>query len=293
MKRVPRVLLIAAAAVLMMFCAGWLWWSQVRQDPNRVFWDMLSANLSTRGFTRSVIQQGNGLSVAQYTQLSFTQHPTAHALTIFKQNGNTLATEEISDRNSDFVRYQQIHVPSKIAGKSVNTSAVLGKWARLGTGQSVGVQQLTSGLYQQSLLDVLPMGNLSVADRNRLLTLMRERAIFSYDSKAVKQVKIDGRQVYVYTVSIKPEAYVTLMQQFEPLVGAKAYAALKASSVTHAKPISIVLSVDARSHTLSQLYEVSAGRTQRYQGFGITDTMQMPHATISTTELTRRLSQLQ
>ncbi|HSX05466.1 MAG TPA: hypothetical protein VLF69_03300 [Candidatus Saccharimonadales bacterium] len=291
MKWERRSVYYITAAVLVLLAGYGLWWTRVRQDPNRVFWDMLSNNLSTSGVTRTVIQTGQGLSVSQYTQLSLGQHPTAHALTVFSQGASTLATEEISDQTHDLVRYQRIDLPKTKATPQLNTKVVLGKWASLQSGQSVS-GQLTSGLFGQSLLDVMPMANLPPAQRDSLLQTMHRQHVFSYNEALVKKTKLNGREVYLYAVNIKPDAYIRLMQQFESLIGGTAYGALKAANAAQAKPISVVLSVDARSHELSQLYETAAKRTETYQGFGITESMALPRATITTSQLTQRLGQL-
>jgi hypothetical protein len=253
---------------------------------------MLSDNLSTPAVTRIVEQNGQGLRVSQYTRINFTGTPSAHALTVFAQNGNTLTTEQISSQQHDFVRYQRIDLPKKAGGNNLDIHAVLGKWARLEHGQSVS-GQLASGLFGQSLLDVLPMANLAPAQRESLLNTMREQHVFTYDSQLVKRVQLQGKPVYLYSVSIKPQAYVRVMQQFERLVGGTSYGSLKAGSFAHAKPIPVVLAVDARTHMLSQSYEVHSKRIERYEGFGVADTFTEPKTTITTAELTRRLGQLQ
>jgi len=277
----------AVAAILVVLAGVSLWWNRIYQNPNRVFWDMMANNLSTNGVTRTVIQKGQGVIVSQYTQISLGQHPTAHALTVFNTNSNNLATEEISDKTHDFVRYQRITIP----GKKLSTKAILGKWAELQTGQTQGLQ-VTSGLFDQSLLDVLPFANLSSSRRGALLRTMHQQDVFTYDAGTVKKTTLNGRQVYLYAVNIKPSAYIRLMQQVEKLIGGTSYSSLKPSGAAKAKPIAVVISVDARSHTLSQLYETGAQRTVSYSGFGVTDTTGLPKATITTTELTKRLGQV-
>jgi len=291
MTRRERTGAISIGGVLLVILCSWLWWTNIRQNPNRVFWDMISNNLSTEGVTHISEQQAQGLSVAQYTQLSFGQHPKARALTVFKQNGNTLSTEQVSDSNADFVRYQQISLPHSSSKKQLNTNTVLGKWAKLQAGQNLG-QQATSGLFQQSLLDILPIANLSPQQRDDMVQYMHDQSLFTYDAKLVKKDKIQGKTVYMYAVSIKPDAYVRVMQKFESIVGASAYKSIKSTDYKGQKPLSIVVAVDARSHNLSQVYDVARQRTERYEGFGITDTTAMPTATITTTQLTQRLAQL-
>jgi hypothetical protein len=292
MKLNLRGVSITGAVLLVVLSSGSLWWTQAVQKPDRVFQDMLANNLSTNGVTRTVVQQGQGLQVTQYTQLSFGQQPTAHALTVFKQNRSMLATEQISSPQQDFVRYQQINVPSRTTGKPINASSVLGKWAQLRTGETVS-GQLSSGLFDQSVLGVLPMANLAADKRAQLLQFIQSQKVFSYTNDDVKKTTQNGRPVFVYSVHIHTEAYIELMRRFELLMGGTAYASLSPASYKNAAPIAVELSVDARSHQLSQLYESSLKRTERYQGFGISDASKPPTATITTAELAQRLGALQ
>lgn len=283
--------LSAGAVVVVVLLAGWLWWAKVWQNPNRVFWDMLSNNLATSGVTRTISQKSQGLSVEQDTQISFGAQPTAHALTTFTQNGGNIVTEEISNNTSDFVRYKRIVTPKTVAGKPLDVSGIVGKWAKLDANSSLG-STVTSGLFDQSLIGVLPMANLSAANRAKLLDEMHTDGVFSFDAKKVKTVSLNGRKTYQYTVNIKASAYVALMQNFEKLVGSKQYASLDPNSYAAGTTVPVTLSVDVRSHQLSQLYQPSAGRTEQYKAFGVVDATPLPHATLTTTELTKRLSAL-
>jgi hypothetical protein len=276
---------------LVVISCGWLWWAKVRQDPNRVFWDMLSNNLSTSGVTHIVEQSGQGLSISQYTQMNFTQHPTAHALTVFKSKGSTLTTEEISNPMSDYVRYRQITMTG--VSKKLNTGSVVGPWAQLQSGETAGNDQLTSGLFSQSLLDVLPIANLTATQRASLLHTMRSQNLFQYNVQDVKKQKVRGRETYLYAVSVRQDAYVRVMQQFEKMVGTTSYQAIKPSSLAKTKPVSVVIAVDARSHNLSQLYQVDSKRVQRYEGFGEGHDTPLPRATLTTQQLMQRLGALQ
>jgi hypothetical protein len=291
MTKRERIGALSIGGLLVVVFGYWLWWTLIRQNPNRVFWDMVSNNLSTSGVTHISEQRAQGLAVSQYTQISFGEQPKVRALTVFTQNGNTLATEQVSDAQSDFVRYQQISLPHTNPGKKLHTETVLGKWAKLQAGQNLG-QQATSGLFAQSILDILPMADLSPVQRSDMLRYIHDQSLFSYEAKSVKKETVRGRRVYIYAVTIKPDAYVRVMQRFEALLGANAYSSLKASDYARQKGLSVVIAVDARSHALSQIYDVARQKTERYEGFGIADTARMPKADITTAQLTQRLAQL-
>lgn len=288
-SRLIATLVVACAVVV----GVGFWWAHARNNPTQVFNDMLRNNLSTSSVTRLVSQQGQGLTITQYTQLNLGSTPTAHALTIFKEKGGTLATEEISNRDSDFVRYQQIKATAlNKSGRPLDFSSVLGQWAKLQPGDSMSTT-LTSGLFDQALTGVLPIGNLSAAQRDPLLTYIHQNQVFSYDPQQVVRTTLDGRKVYSYTVQVKPAAYVTLMQRFEKLVGVTAYVNVNPASFSKANSITLTIDVDASSHQLARIYQTTGGRIERYEGFGLHEAIKLPKATITTTELTERLAAIQ
>lgn len=277
---------ISAAAILLLL-VGWLWWLHAWNSPDRIFWDMMSNNLSTSSVTRVVTQHGQGLDVAQYTQLNFGSKPTAHALTTFQGNGGSLSTEEISDPTNDFVRYQNITLPR--GSKQVDVKSVLGKWAKLDSAGALG-NSLTSGLFRQSEITVLPIANLRPEARSKLLQTMYRDKLFRFDGRQVKTVQLVGRKTYRYTLSIDTAAYIRVMQQFEKLVGATTYARIDPTAYTHNNPISLTVFIDARSHNLTETVQTATQRIERYEGFGLATVTPLPKATLTTQELTQRLS---
>lgn len=279
---------VAVAVVLL---AGWGVW-RWQQNPSRAFWDMLSNNLATPGVTRVVNQSSQGLDVSQYTQTNFGAQPSARALTVFKQNGGLIATEEISNSSQDLVRYQKIVTTKKnAAGKPLDVSSVVGKWAELKPGSQFS-SSVTSGLFDQSLLGILPIANLNSADRNHLLAYMHDNAVFSFDAGRVKTVTSQGHRAYQYDVQVQPAAYVGLMQQFGRLIGATGYEQVDPNEFSGASKIALTVTVDSLSHTLLEIDQPASGRTERYESFGTTLQPALPHATLTTTELEQRITNL-
>jgi hypothetical protein len=286
-------LVVLTVAVALLLASGGLWAYTVDQSPSHVFADMLRSNLSTTGVTRILQQQGSGLDVSQYTQLTLGSQPTAHALTFFNQNGGSIVTEEVSNRANDYVRYKKIVATSKSrSGKVIDTSGLVGKWAKLGADGSLG-SSVTAGLFDQALLGVLPIGNLSTAGRQQLLTYINGNSIFSFDTSKVKKLILNGRPIYQYDVSVKPAVYVALMQQFGKMVGATEYANLNPSDYSGASILHITISVDRSSHTLAQVYQSATRHTETYTGFGISAPVAMPTATLTTKQLEDRITSLQ
>lgn len=262
------------------------------QRPTAVFDDMLSNNFSTSGYTRVMQQSSNGLNLSQYTQVSFGQHPTAHALTTFKQSNGIVATEEISDQTSDFVRYQKISpAPKGNDGKPIDTAKVVGKWAKVERGNNLDGTS-AAGLFEQSLLGILPIANLQPEKRTELLRYIKDNDIFNFDPSKVTTTTVNGRRAYQYAVTVKAAPYIVLMQNFGRLLGMNQYAGVDPDTYSQSAGIEITIKVDTRSHTLIGLDEAASGRSETYQAFGAVTTTPMPTATLTTKELTDQLGTL-
>jgi hypothetical protein len=168
---------------------------------------------------------------------------------------------------------------------------VVGKWATLDPGSQFS-SAVTSGLFNQSLLGILPIANLAAADRNRLLAYMHDNTVFSFDTDKVKTVTAEGHQAYEYDVQVQPAAYVGLMQQFGRLVGSKGYDSVDPNEFSGASAVKLTVMVDTTTHELLALDQASSGHTERYESFGTTLQPGLPHATLTTDELTQRITHL-
>ena len=264
----------------------------LRSDPQTVFTDMLRNNLSTSGVTRVVTQEANGLQLTQYTQLNLGEQPSAHALTIFAQSGGKIVTEQMSTRGHDVVRYREIVTDKKGAsGKPIDVSGVVGKWAELKTGDSLS-SAVTSGLFDQAVLGVVPMGNLEPETRADIMTYLERNEVFSFDAKSVKTVTVAGHKALHYSVSIRPVAYIGLMQRFGKLLGANEYAGLDPASYAGSSSVAVTMDIDARSHQLLQLKQADSAHVESYEGYGISTVATLPKATLTTSELEQRIGNL-
>lgn len=268
-------------------------WQHVANPSKQAVWDaMLANNFATSGVTRVVTQNSDGLAVTQYTQLNFGQQPTAHALTIFTQGKGKIITEEVSTPQADFVRYRAIAATRKTAdGKPVDTSGVVGKWAKLGSDSTLASG--SGGLFDQTVLGVLPIANLEPAERHTLLSYITSNEVFHFDTSKVAVVSEHGRKAYRYDVSVVPPAYIALMQQFGKLVGAKQFADLNPADYAGSSQVSIRVTVDVRSRQLVRVQQTDSGQDESYTAFGVAAPVAVPKATLTADELQRQITALQ
>lgn len=264
-------------------------------EPQQVFNRMLENNLATTGVTRQINGTGSGLSVDQYVQLNLGSHPTAHALTILREKDARIETEEISDMSQDFVRFKTIKRQTG-DGKPLNTKGVVGEWAELSANSALsGIA--TTGLFEQSINGLIPadmpIANLSAAERPDMLAFIKLNNVYNFNVSKVKTVQEQGRSAYQYTVSIQPAAYVAMMQHLGNIIGTTAYKHLDPNNYVGSASVQATITIDKLSGQLLKVTQPATGYTESYSGYGIRTDTELPKATLTATELEKRITGLQ
>jgi hypothetical protein len=171
--------LFLAASIILFVASGWAWWHYVRSNPERTFYGMLDNSLKTRGVTRKVIQEGNGQRLEQTVQLSLEPQRAVLGKTHVSQEGlieASVKTENISTPNEDFVRYTQIETDQKNSqGKQIDFNSLLNTWGRT----DVAIQQQSGELYSESVLGLVPVGNLTPQARREVMKLLLTKKCIS------------------------------------------------------------------------------------------------------------------
>lgn len=188
-------------SLVLFVVSGWAWWHYVRSNPENTFYGMLDNNLKTRGVSREVTQSSNGQSLSQTAQLSLTPQRVAQGITDIGQEGTVSAsiqTENISTPTADYVRYVNIDTNQKGAqGQSLDFSGLLNVWGK------TTFEDPTRGsgeLLTESLMGVVPVGNLDVKARADLMELIKEQQVYDFKNDIKREVQ-NGRPVYVYSVT--------------------------------------------------------------------------------------------
>ena len=277
-------------AVALVLAGVFAWWQFIWQSPARVFDDMLAGNLQTTSVTKT-ISVGNGTqSVDQTVRLQMGGTNAADWLVFAKQNGTSVGTESIGTPTAGYLRYIQINTGTK---HGLDFSGVTNVW-----GKSDGKTDASLGdLYSQTLLDItsaptLPIGNLSAGARENLLAFNRDEKVFTPDFGKVKQETVGQRPVYTYSVAVRLQSYVRLMQLFAHDVGLKSLDTVDPNQYAGLSPVTITVSVDRLSHQLVKISYGNSGFLQTYGDWGLLTPITVPSHTITTTELQQRLQSL-
>jgi hypothetical protein len=291
-KAAIRWLLILVIAAIV--GGGWLWWNKVYTSSDNVFWGMMSDNLSTESITRHINQTAAGQTTDQYIQVQLGSVTAARNIVTISQNSGSnkavVKSETIGTPTNDYSRYVSIKTDQKNAqGKPLNTAQIIGLWGKTPdakNGQRPSVQYL-----QQSLLGLVPFANLASGPRTSLIRLIRDSNVYTIDSTPAKSAKQAKRPVFIYSVSINPKAYISMLQQFVKDIGLGDIG-LDPSQYNGSQPLKAEFTVDKVSRQLVKVAYPGSGESQTYSAQGLEQPITVPTQTIPISELQTKVQNI-
>jgi len=281
----------AIAALVIVLGGGLLWWQFIWQSPQHVFQDMLINNLETPSVTKQASATNQGQTISQVVQQQMGGTNVADWVVDVRQGDSAVDTESLGTPQTGFIRYTNIATAQRKANsQSYDFSGLLNVWGKSDGKTDTSLNQL----FGQTLLDVSsaplpPIGNLPDNERMDILNDIRNGKIFSPNYGSVKREVVDGHAVYTYAMSVPLPAYLSMMQRFARDLGLKSLDTVDPSQYISIAPIPITLSVDRASHQLVRAAYEKSGFTQTYGGWGIIAPIQIPHTTVTTTDLQGRI----
>lgn len=279
--------------LLAIFVGSFLWWRIVWERPQRVFSDMIAANLASTSVTKTASASGNGQRVTQQVRLQMGATNAADWLVAASQTGSSVTTENIGTPTTGYIRYTHIATAIQNNGKPFDFAQVLNVW-----GKSDGKTDTSlDHLFSQTLLDISsaptpPIGNLPENERQNLLSFLRAENVFSPDYGKTKREKVNGRDVYTYQVGVRLGAYIRTMQAFAHYLGLRDLDTIDPSQYSTVPPITVAISVDRASHQLVRVAYPGSGFSQDYGDWGLLTPIAIPAKTIPTTDLQNRIQSL-
>jgi hypothetical protein len=292
----PFILVFWVVGGILLIVAAVVWWNGIYQNPRNVFEGMLASNLATSSVTKHVRGSNNGQTLDQYIRLDLGSTNAARWLVDVQQSGNTeVTTDSIATPGKGYVRYTHITTnQKKSSGGSYDFSKILNVWGQSADNDGSSLSQL----FSQTVLDVStaplpPIGNLTPDARQNLLKTIREQHIFTPDYKTVKKEQHNGRQAYTYSVSVKLESYVRMMQQFAKDLNLHNLDTVDPATFKDSKPITLALTVDSRSRQLVSATYAAANYTESYSSYGLKNPIVPPVHAIPVSQLQTKLNQLQ
>lgn len=287
---------IVSVALVLLAGAAIAWQYHNVTNPDRLFWGAVNNSLQTTSYTRhSTIKEGPQ-SVDQI--ISTTTEPKQRVFgdTEFTQTGvdsTTARTENIGTPVYDYVRYTSIVTAAKGErdGKPLDFSSILHTWG----GTNPADTSVTQGqLYNQAVLGVIPIGNLTAAQRHDLVKLMKDQKAYNYKVVETNRSGIFRRPTYVMTVTVNPVPYITAIQQFAKEVGMTHLEGINPADYKDAEQLLFTVSIDGWSHQVVQTAQSAGSRTENISGRNLRKQLpDAPKNTISVDELQSRLQSIQ
>lgn len=287
LSRKQWIVIFVALALALFAIFGWLWYDRLYSTPERVFWSMIDNTLATRGVTRTITEEGNGGSSEQVIRLSFNGDTRSHGLTTVTQKGsngqNTLAvTETIGTPAADYIRYTQLDAGgNQPNGKKPDFSSVINQWSKA---ENKGA----SNFLDESLYGLVPVANLLASERQRLLTDMKARNVYTVDFSNVTRTPDDG-PTYVYSVAIDLQQYLLTLQDSFKVLGLQTSTNATDPSQYAGQSATVNFQVDVRSRQLRKVTYATNPRTEKYSSYGVVELSSLPTNTISVADLQQRI----
>ncbi len=273
--------------VVLLGCT-WLWWVKVYTNPRNIFSDMLSNSLNTYGVTKTTTQDDTSGKLTQITQAQFgSQNLVQEKSTITQptESGDaTVTTEAIGNGTDNFVRYVDISVPTQKDKAPLDFSALKGIWGKQPTEPGVGNSSFSEVLYGAVLFGYLPS-----KERSELLHMINDTDIYNVDYGKLTYKNENGKDVIVYPVQIATQPYVQLLKRYDEMLGLKLMSQVSPDEYANSPAISLSLSIDKTSRTLTKVSYSGGQREEVLSGYGIHKNVTIPTNTISSTELEGKL----
>jgi len=282
----PLIRLMVIIGLVLFIGAGWVWWKEVFNSPQKVFEDMLGTSMSTRSVTKHIETNNEVQSLDQYLQFLSGDKNLVHSLSALDQpaQGAKVTTETIATLDQNFVRYVSIETSEKSeTGAELDFSKVLNLWGKSGG---------NGELINEAMLGVIPVGFVPQEHRQEIVKFIKESSVYGVDYDTVKREEQNGRPRYVYKANISAEPYVEMLKRFSRRVGLTQLESVDPANFRNSPPLEFELTIDIHSRQLTEVKYIAAGRIETFSSYGVRSEPAIPAETISIEELQNRLQSI-
>lgn len=290
---------VVAAAVLVFVLSGYVWWSQIHQNPERVYWDMMANSLQTTSVTRQLSQKNAQSTLDQTIVLTFGTQTAVQSLTSLQEGKITVKTENIGTPTKDYIRYTDVQSEQKsTSGQPLDFKRVLNRWAQNDAVNSSNTGQTQPPLLTEVMLGVaggnlIPQANLNAKDRDDLLKLLHKTVVFDTNFDNVEKQTVNGRPVYTYTTDVQAVGYVGYQKEFAKKVGLKLLDNVQPNDYQGQPATKVTLQVDAWSHQLVSIDYTGQGRHETYSAYGVNHPIAIPAAQLTGPQLQQLVNKVE
>jgi hypothetical protein len=285
---------IIYAAVIIFVGSAWAWWYHVQTNQDRLFWGMIQNSLRTPGFSRTIVQEDGQQKLEQVVEVRTAPLHLANSRSIITQGEpatTRVITESIGTPTTDYVRYSDIQTSQKgQTGNDLDFSNVKNVW-----GKAEAEGGTTNGqLYNESVLGLIPFGNLTGAQQEALIKEMKDKNVYSAELASVQRSGLLRRPTYSFNVQVNPAAYISALKSFAKSTGLTHLETVDPSQYQSTQPVTVVVSVDGWSRQLKEVSYGGGTRVEKFTGLNSIKPLQTPpQDTVPISELQARLQTVQ
>ncbi len=292
-KQTKMAARLVAAGIVLLAIVVWVWWHFVYSGTNRVFFGAVENSLRTTSVSKLVTQSSAGQSLEQKLEITTGPNHLVRGQTTITENfqgDTTIKTTAIGSPKVDYVSYSSIDTNQKTkSGKNLDFSNIIGVW---GKNQPANKLLTTGELYSEAVLGAVPIGSLPAQERSEVMNFIQKNSVYEFDKSKVSKKLQNGRPVYGYDVTVKPEYYVGMLKSFARSAGLTQLDNIDPKNYKDSPPIKVKINVDVWSHQISSI-GYSEGRHEQLGSYGVVRNIQTPEKTISLEKLQKRLQSIQ
>lgn len=294
-RRITSARFITSFAVILAVVAFGLWQYNNTTNQDRVFWGMIDNGLQTSSFSKTSTLKSGGQSAEQITDLFTSPKQEVYSRTHYVQTGADEAdatTENIGTPYRDYVRYTEINTSQKDPqGQPYDFANIVNVW---GASATQDTKETTGQLFNQSVLGVLPTGNLSAQQRKQVIKLMKDNKAYSYKmSKPSRQFPL-ARPSYTFTVTVSPPAYITALKEFARSIGLTQLESIDPAEYKDSAEMLFQVTVDGWSHQVTEVNQTSSNKLESISAHNVRKQVPAPPTkTIDIEELQSRLQSVE
>jgi hypothetical protein len=270
--------LIGILVAVILIVGGVFWYKQIYTDPEKVFWGMISNNLSTYSISKEVSQKGTNATSQENTMLAFSPSPAVRDIKAIStqnaDNTSVIKIESIGTPTDTYQHYVTIKQSSKKGKKDPNYNKVYSLWLK-----NSGNSQHETQLFSNTVYSALLFGNLPLEQRNKTVAYLKNS--YKVDFSQVKKESVDGRKTYTYSAKLRLQNYAIAADYYAKALGLPNAGQINPKNYKPTDEVPLLFSVDVLSRQARGIQYASSGATEKYTTYGVVANFKPPTHTVS------------
>jgi hypothetical protein len=285
-----NVVVALIAVIILLFIFIHFFWN----NPNRVFNQMLGNTLTTSNYTKTINDNVNKQKTTQVISIetgAVNRVFETQILGIPYYDQGLVKIISIGTPTTDYSKYVTLNTPARDSqGLLVDYSKALGIW---GKSSPDGLKVTGGQVFNQAVVDVVPMANVNPALRTQFLTYIKTNKVYSFNNK-VSSISVNGRPQLIYNVTINLHYLQNYLNQFGAAIGLNQYDSKKINistlPVTDTEKAQFY--VDSLTRRLVSIKLTGTNRSYSYSSYGAKLQINLPNKYMQLADLEKYIQSL-